>query len=88
MTDDIDNGGYAFPIPEVRGPDGSGWCEGSYGLSVRDWFAGHALAGMNASCVDMADWPSGDGPKRMAISAYAQADAMIAERAKRTASHE
>lgn len=40
------DGGPAFPRPATFRPDGD-WCDGpEYGLSLRDWFAGQALAGM------------------------------------------
>jgi len=45
------------------------------GMTLRDWFAGQALAGMNA-----ADWQWDDGKLDMAKAAYAQADAMLLER--------
>lgn len=40
----IDNSGPAFPSPEVRGFDGMGIASQCYGMSLRDWFAGQALA--------------------------------------------
>lgn len=41
------DGGPAFPRPATFRPDGD-WCDGpEYGLSIRDWFAGQALAGMD-----------------------------------------
>lgn len=46
------------------------------GMSLRDWFAGHALAGM-ASIEDSPRYET------MASYAYQMADAMLAERAKR-----
>jgi len=45
------------------------------GMSLRDWFAGQALAGMLAASVhESADW------QVFAEGAYAAADAMLAER--------
>lgn len=49
MGDAINDGGPVHPIPEVRGPDGCGLVEGWHGMSLRDWFAGQALAGICAS---------------------------------------
>ena len=45
------------------------------GMTLRDWFAGQALAGMNA-----ADRRWVNGKAAMATAAYAQADAMLALR--------
>jgi hypothetical protein len=67
--------GSAFPIPEVRDSNGIGLIEGSPGMSLRDWFAGQVLIGLWAH-------PTVDGtPQHFAVIAYAQADAMLEERA-------
>ena len=59
------DGGPAFP--PVR-------CEyNTSGMSLRDWYAGQALAGMAGS------WGSDEGPL-MTETAYALADAMLTER--------
>ncbi len=68
------DGGSAFPVPEVRDSDGCGIMEGSRGMSLRDWFAGQALAGLIAQ-EDIAHVTA-------AQHAFAHADAMLAERAK------
>lgn len=65
------NGGPAFPTTQAdveRGWDG---------MSLRDWFAGQALAGLVAN-----DSARGDNAQ-FAIVAYALADAMLAERERR-----
>lgn len=67
------DGGPAFPS-EWAPKDG----EFSQGMSLRDWFAGQALAG-NAD-----GWMGSDAMERRANWAYAVADSMLAERAKRT----
>ena len=70
MTDHPKDGGPAFPAPY----DGHGG--GPDGMSLRDWFAGQALAnsrtffGENSSAT----------PEDVALQAYAVADAMLAER--------
>jgi hypothetical protein len=76
----IDNGGPAFPQnmvdmgngPEDPGPFGLG------GMSLRDWFAGKALAGYLAMCAYPECFTPGAGDT--AKCAYEYADAMIAER--------
>lgn len=45
------------------------------GMSLRDWFAGQALAGLLAHA-------SGDDPHKAPSFAYALADKMLAERSK------
>lgn len=58
------------------------------GLSIRDWFAGHALAGWVATWPKDAKWPVVE-PERitnLAADFYALADAMLTERKKGCAS--
>lgn len=81
MTDTPDDGGPAFPISDASGPV-------QPGMSLRDWFAGQALVGMNASpalleAVTSAGAGSGAHYERLARHAYMQADVMIEAR-KRT----
>ena len=64
----------AFPVAEVR-LDGIGICEGSPGMSLRDWFAGQALAGDVAASHNQRP-----DPKTAAQFAYDCADAMLAQR--------
>jgi hypothetical protein len=76
----LDNGGPAFPTI-------AGHTVYSNGMTLRDWFAGQALAGM-------ATWTPAPPPHETSIPlphrarelkaqwAYQMADAMIAERAK------
>lgn len=81
----FETGGNAFPGPnftEGGMPNGH-----NMGMTLRDWFAGHALAAMvtkapffdrdgeHGKAVDLAQFKAD-----MAISAYFYADAMIAER--------
>lgn len=68
----MDNSPNAFPVPDVYGPGGAG-SQGQPGMSLRDWFAGQALAGL---CVT-------DGeivPLPCAHFAYRMADAMLIAR--------
>ena len=80
----INDGGPAFPHGEKHG-DGSHFH--SYpGMSLRDWFAGQALAGIFAGgyrTKEIQDMASGTmGASTPAGACYALADAMLAERAK------
>lgn len=65
------NGGPAFPFPVAHGSNAP------KGMSLRDWFAGQALAGM---CAHQDTW--GLGVPQIAEAAFALADAMLAEREK------
>jgi len=76
----IYDGGPAFPTPENK------FGEYTPGLSLRDWFAGQALAGMGtwmphpSDCCDAPDLRSAGALQRRSAWAYAQADAMLAVR--------
>ena len=73
MTD-RDNGGSAYPVT-FEGGNNSG--ESPYfekGMTLRDWFAGQALAGILADTNIKAE------PKPVAKVCYACADAMLAAR--------
>ena len=66
------DGGYAFPRPNfVDVPCRSG-------MTLRDWFAGHALT----EAASQHDWTRPDYAGRVAAQAYAYADAMLLEREK------
>ena len=69
MSDKPNDGGPAFPCTDAKGFT-------SEGMSLRDYFAGQALAGLIA-CPNT----SGD-EKAFACNAYKFADAMLAEREK------
>lgn len=74
-----DTGGSAFPIcppVDASGQTPAGYPYPEHGMTLRDWFAGQALAGM------MASGSTGLGYPRMADDAYEVADAMLAERSK------
>lgn len=71
MGEQID-GGPAFPETIAITPSGDVY-PGYHGMTLRDWFAGQALAGMVARECDAAP-----------VYAYFLADAMLAERAKAT----
>lgn len=72
MSDEINDGGPAFPVPSYVNADGETWESKPQGMTLRDWFAGQALAGMDiAGCTDYPE---------IAGEAYLIADAMLRER--------
>ncbi len=78
MSEPINDGGPAFPVPMfTREADGQPMSATEYGLggmSLRDWFAGQALAGLLAS-------PETNMPFDVAAPlAYRHADAMLKAR--------
>ena len=75
-----DDGGPAFPYSALT-PEGPEMYSDSTGMSLRDWFAGQALAGMLLSSFPPSI-PTHDAAKKRAQWAYVHADAMITERRK------
>lgn len=71
------HGDPAFPFPAVSDIDGNVIYPGEDGMSLRDYFAGQALAGMIRATPGV---PVLYG--EMAHHAYQYADAMLAERGK------
>jgi hypothetical protein len=68
----IDNSGPAFPFVEGL----AGYKENKKGMTLRDYFAGQALAGICAN-------PDTSGAYKLIVNeAYAYADAMLVERNK------
>jgi hypothetical protein len=77
MSKDND-GGPAFPVADFKGLDGFSYPTGAPGMTLRDYFAAQALAGMNASLISSSEFPIDPLVLvTMAESAYAQADAML-----------
>jgi len=76
MADRIEDGGPAFPVytPDMNIGDDAG-----PGMSMRDWFAGQALAQIAGEYHEsgIAHWP-----QHAAAAAYEVADAMLAVRQK------
>ena len=72
--DQTNDGGPAFPRTPFDVNDYTG--DGSSGMSLRDWFAGQALAGLLANPKLVTD------AKYIAKWSYFNADAMLAERQK------
>ena len=68
-----DDGGQAFPMPQAETSQGGHWEEN--GMSLRDWFAGQALAAL------IAHYEGQDGSMDgIPASAFQYADAMLAAR--------
>lgn len=83
------DGGPAFPEPVAISPMGDTYTAYS-NMTMRDWFAGQCLIAMGTWAPPF-DWTQGEygsddfhvkANEVRAAFAYAQADAMIAERAK------
>ena len=70
------DGGPAFPIPGIIGADNNFIELPIQGMSLRDWFAGQALAGFCANPVGISNW----SPEGISQDAYRIADAMLVER--------
>lgn len=83
------DGGPAFPTSAVSGISpgyggaSNGQFPGAIGMSLRDWFAGQALAGLIADgkCGAKAQTVT-DAAQILAKAAYAVADEMITERVR------
>lgn len=78
----IVDGGPAFPSPGLRGEYVNGMhysMESTGGMTLRDWFAGQALAGCCAR-----EWVDTEGLSDLANTMYVVADAML----KARSSHE
>lgn len=72
MTNPKETGGPAFPV-SLPGMGDNG-CDG---MTLRDWFAGRAIALMMSRCQDQ---DGGWHPATVAAACYALADAMLEER--------
>ena len=80
MTGKINDGGPAFPSNAS-----DAWGGPTEGMTLRDWFAGQALAGLCAGMPKMTreDIADGTAGGRFYVqAAFALADAMLAARAK------
>ena len=83
---DLDDGGPAFPGEQGHIPDGTWNQTWDPGMSLRDWFAGQALASLDREAVSAAARATGRGAMECAAQlAYDFADAMLAERAREEA---
>ena len=80
-----EDGGPAYPVIDRTQTTGEydeihNYRMESYGMSLRDYFAGQALAGFTAAHDEEGTWMS--DPVCAAREAYLTADAMLAEREK------
>ena len=75
MSELINDGGPAFPVPHPKQ---------NIGMSLRDWFAGQALAGYLASVEPGCDALA--VMNQLAVSMYDMADAMLKARSQNDAS--
>lgn len=88
MSESKNNGGQAFPQPMAISPNGDAY-PAYPGMTLRDWFAGQALAGLCANpggpyqANDRSGWGLVNcGTDDIGGEAYRLADAMLAERSK------
>lgn len=93
MSTPINDGGPAFPhMADLVSSDGNGGINTrqitSGGMSLRDWFAGQALAGLQANGVisenaaEMGKVTKMRDTQWRSVMCYEMADAMLAARAK------
>ena len=74
MTDKPEN-----PLAFPRGSNGPVHAD-ELGMTLRDWFAGQAMAGLTAACDSAGTWTTVCAETNAAVHAYAIADAMLAQR--------
>ena len=72
------DGGPAFPLQDTFP---SSRMDIKKGMSLRDWFAGQALAGMMANCYE--DWNFETHGELVGTEAYRIADSMLKARGKK-----
>lgn len=74
------DGGPAFPYVAEGGQNNGCSPELEHGMSLRDWFAGQAMAAIIGK-IPFEEFPEDFSPyKKTAIGAYDYADAMLAAR--------
>ena len=85
MSAPIDDGGPAFPQTPIINGNGEVVTSGMYfaegpGMSLRDWFAGQAMAGILFISNSVKNESKQPAEKLIATTAYLMADAMLAAR--------
>lgn len=82
----------AFPLPDHYSHDGIALSEGSRGMTLRDYFAGQALAPVMSTAQNLGASTHADRAEQFGMIAgwmYEMADAMLAARAtSKEASHD
>ena len=73
----INDGGPAFPRTGYECTNGD-WVPPQLGMTLRDWFAGQALAGISSTLAH--EYEDRDLAERYAADAYELADAMLKAR--------
>jgi len=79
------DGGSAFPSPEIRAQDGTGICAAEYGMTLRDYLAAKAMHAFAQGVNNLGGHSPQDihkGFEALAEFSYRVADAMLAERSK------
>lgn len=76
----IDNGGPAFPQTNTNYYGGETSVDVTGGMSLRDWFAGQALAGLVVLCSHDTLRDGMTYEQHVARNSYRVADAMLAAR--------
>lgn len=76
----MNTGGPAFPLPDTYHPNGQVQF-GTSGMTLLDWYAGQALAGLVARVAFSGDFDAA------ASYAHKHAEAMLSEKARREAAH-
>jgi hypothetical protein len=91
MSTPINDGGPAFPAQPIHHfPDGITMSQNQGGMTLRDYLAGQALAGITSRSVEVYKKLEGSGismseienelTQRLSCAAYIYADAMLAAR--------
>lgn len=78
----INDGGPAYPVPEVQLNEAGCFPVASPGMTLRDYFAGQALAGILANPQCSVTAASGNPLHAAVCRAGMVADAMLSEREK------